>query len=189
MGFSARQAAFALLGFLLFAGPLHAGEIVLPYDIRPGVCPNDFATGGGWEAPGIETLHTAVLGTADFDVNQINQQGLVIVVPVGGGIGDIEVPAYSVYLEDVATPVDDDTNCNCTDEGPDGFLDLVVRFDQDAMIDALGHCGHPGDEVVLCLRGVLNDETPFHGCDCIELIGGPLATGPGTWGQTKAEYR
>jgi hypothetical protein len=41
-------------------------------------------------------------------------------------------------LEDVGRPMADPPDeCNCTTEGPDGYLDLVLHFDVQAILDTL----------------------------------------------------
>ena len=46
-------------------------------------------------------------------------------------------PIRSGY-EDVATPVSDISDCNCTKDGPDGHLDLTLKFDTQEIVAALG---------------------------------------------------
>ena len=78
-------------------------------------------------------------------------------------------PLRSGY-EDVATPVSDSNDCNCTTDGPDGFLDLTLKFKTQRIVEAVGDV-NDGDVRVLTLTGVLLDpipfETPIEGADCI----------------------
>ena len=96
-------------------------------DIKPGSCPSPL------NVKGIGVLPVAVLGTADFDVAQIDITTLWI-----GGVA----PLRSAY-EDVTTPFDPATgkeDCfeDCTYEGPDGFLDLALKFSVQEIVGALG---------------------------------------------------
>jgi hypothetical protein len=184
----AKQQVFALLGPVLFAfaGPGLAQELEVSFDIHPTSCPNPFEPGDFLRSP---TFPTALLGTDELDTSHVSLDNLVIVVPVGGGRGGIEIPPDHVSFDDVATPVEDNSNCACTTDGPDGYQDLVLHFDHDAIADALGPV-QPGDEYVLCLRGELDDGTTFQGCDCIWIVGGgpPVAVESTSWGRTKVKY-
>ncbi|MHC4891262.1 MAG: hypothetical protein ACYTEO_17555, partial [Planctomycetota bacterium] len=71
-------------------------------------------------------------------------------------------------------PVSDINDCNCITEGPDGFLDLTLKFKTQRIVEALGNVDH-GDVLTLELTGVLLDpppyETPIEGADCILIRG------------------
>jgi hypothetical protein len=111
-------------------------------------------------------------------------------VPSGGGLqtaGANYVYPIQIGLEDVATPVEDPSRCNCTEEGADGFEDLTVQFDADDIAAALGAIWG-GQRIHLCIEGELLDGTPFRGCDCIIIVG-PVSVEAGTWGRMKASYR
>ncbi len=77
-------------------------------------------------------------------------------------------------LEDVAGPVSDNNDCNCTTDGPDGFLDLTLKFKTQRIVEAIGDV-NDGDVLTLELTGVLYDpppyETPIEGADCIVIRG------------------
>jgi len=64
-------------------------------------------------------------------------------------------------LEDVATPYEPFTGkenkTDCTTEGPDGFLDLTLKFNTQEIVAALGSV-EDGDVVVLYLTGNLMEE-------------------------------
>ena len=160
-----------------------AGDISVSFDIKPTSCPNAFNPPGFF----IQTLPTAILGTDEFDAGNLQPGGLVLVVPGGGGLRDIEIPPTHIGFEDVTTPVIDPEFCECTEDGPDGFLDLTAHFDGDEVAAALGDVS-PGDQIPICIRGFLLDGTPFEGCDCI-LIVGPVSVDAQSWGKTKALYR
>jgi hypothetical protein len=102
----------------------------------------------------------AVLGSEDFDVSSIDVASIRL-----AGVA----PIRSSY-EDVATPVSDANECECSTEGPDGFPDLKLKFETQRVVEAIGEVDH-GDELVLELTGVLSDETPIEGSDCVIIRG------------------
>ncbi len=136
--------------------------VPVPVDIKPQSCPNPLNI----KAKGV--LPVAILGTGEFDVSDINPQSLQLlgVVPVRHA------------LEDVATPfVPSNGNNNdheCTDAGPDGFTDMTLKFDAQAVIQAIeASLGRPvtdGEELVLPLEGELFDGTPFVGEDVVVIL-------------------
>lgn len=121
-------------------------------DIKPQSCPNPLNV----NSKGV--LPVAILGSADLDVLDIELVSLTLV-----GIAPIRVT-----FEDVATPfVGDKNNClDCTTEGPDGFLDLSLKFDMQQIVNAIGPV-QDGDCLALPLDGELDDGTPFTGEDVI----------------------
>ena len=60
--------------------------------------------------------------------------------------------------------------CGCTESGPDGFLDLTLKFRMRDILDAIGSATS-GDQV-LTLTGTLLDGTPIEGQDCVVIVGG-----------------
>ena len=64
---------------------------------------------------------------------------------------------------------DPQTECECTTDGRDGFIDLCLKFDKKAIINALGGVNFD-QEYPLTLSGVLNDGTPIEGKDCIVFV-------------------
>ena len=142
------------------AGRLHSIALVpepalaVHVDIKPQSCPNPLNV----HKQGI--LPVAILGGEDFDVNAIDA--------VSARLGAVAAIRHS--YEDIATPVVDENDCNCTSEGPDGFLDLSLKFDTQEIVDTLGDV-NDGDVLTLVLEGVLTDETPIEGSDCVVIIG------------------
>jgi hypothetical protein len=127
-------------------------------DIKPGSCPNPVNV----KSSGV--LPVAILGSADYDITTID--------PTSIRLAGVE-PLRSSY-EDVATPVSDVNDCNCTTEGPDGFLDLALKFETQRIVEAIGDV-NDGDVLTLELTGVLFDpilfERPIEGADCILIRG------------------
>ncbi len=134
--------------------------IKVAVDIKPGSCPNPVNV----KSSGV--LPIAILGTAtaDYDVTTID--------PTSIRLAGVE-PLRSGY-EDVATPVSDSNDCNCTTGGPDGLLDLTLKFATQRIVEAIGDV-NDGDVLTLELTGVLFDpmpfETPIEGADCILIRG------------------
>jgi hypothetical protein len=120
--------------------------VAVPVDISPEVCPNRLKM----KESGI--LQVGILGTADLDVTEIDP---VSVTHEG-------VSALRWHFEDVATPMEPYTgklDCqeDCTTEGPDGLLDLVLMFERDTITGALGTVEN-GECRVLRLEGSMMEE-------------------------------
>ncbi len=102
----------------------------------------------------------AILGTADFDVSEIDVSSILLE----------GVPPIHDRVRDLNTPVTDGLDeCDCTTEGPDGFDDLTLKFRTQEIIAALGPV-NDGDEVVLTLTGSLLDGTLIEGQDCVLIL-------------------
>jgi len=140
-------------GAVLFTTIPAPGWIPATIDIKPGSCPNPFNV----KRRGV--LPVAILGSEDFDVGMIDVASIRL-----AGVD----PNRSGY-EDVATLVMDGDECECTTDGPDGYLDLTLKFKTQDIVEALGEVAD-GEELVLTLTGVLLDETPIEGEDCIRVI-------------------
>jgi hypothetical protein len=87
-------------------------------DIKPHSCPNAFNPG----ANGVLTV--AILGTALFDVNEMDAGTIVV-----NGASPIRSS-----IEDVSTRVVSGTECGCNKQGADGFDDLVLKFNREAIV-------------------------------------------------------
>jgi hypothetical protein len=143
--------------FAVPAGTCVSVTLEAPVDIQPQSCPNPLQLGRRG------TLPIAFLGTADFDVAQVDPTSLSL-----EGVAPLR---WS--LEDVATPFGDDISdppvaTDCTTEGPDGLTDLTLKFDAQEVVAALGAVGR-GDVVVVTLTGELLDGTPIEGEDVIRI--------------------
>jgi hypothetical protein len=120
-------------------------------DVRPGSCPNPITNSRG-------LLPAAILGAADFDVNQIDVSSLRL-----EGVA----PIQSSY-EDVSGPFKGDL-CGCAIAGPDGFLDLTLKFQTREILDAIASSQ---GVIEMTLTGALLDGTPIEGLDCVVFVGG-----------------
>ncbi|MHC4396828.1 MAG: LamG domain-containing protein [Planctomycetota bacterium] len=127
-------------------------------DIKPGSCPNPL----NLSSQGV--LPVAVLGSQDFDVGAIDP----------GSIFLEGVPTIRTSYEDVASPVTDGNECECTVDGPDGYVDLALKFRTQEIVEEL--INTPGDlaegqTLALELRGELTDGRVIAGSDCVVLVG------------------
>jgi len=135
-------------------------EIPVPVDVKPTSCRNPLRTGSKGVLP------VAILGTEDFDVSQIDPASIVLagVSPLRWAMFDVAAP-YEPYLgkEDAF---------DCTTAGPDGFMDLTLKFKTQEVVVALGDVSD-GDVLVLPLTGNLLEEfggTPIVGEDVIVIL-------------------
>jgi hypothetical protein len=123
--------------------------IPIPVDIKPQSCRNPLEV----DKKGV--LPVAILGTADFDVSEIDPATVEL----------MGVAPLRWAMEDVATPyepyVGKQDAFDCTEAGPDGFVDLTLKFDAQEIVAALGDVSD-GDVLVLHLRGLLKDEFGSH---------------------------
>lgn len=153
-----------------------SGATTVALDVKPGSCPNALNPNAHGRVP------VAILGNAGFDVSQIDPSSLLLgcVAPIG------------TQLEDVGTPFFDNS-CGCTTDGPDGVMDLTMKFETADIAAILS--GLAVEE--LTLTGRLVDGTPIEGSDCIRLVpstrGGRDGVGKAvtdwSWGQVKRLYR
>ena len=104
------------------------------------------------------------LGSSEFDVNSID----IASVRLAG------VSAVRSSFEDVAALVNDTNECACTDAGPDGFKDLVLKFKTTEIAqEIIKAAGEPnkGDIILLPLEGFLLNNRPITGSDCVTVVG------------------
>jgi hypothetical protein len=91
-------------------------------DVKPQSCPNPVNV----KSKGL--LPVAVLGTEDFDVSSVDPSAVTL----------LGVPPITWHYEDVSSPVGEDSEpCECTEAGPDGYLDLVFQFDTQEVVAAM----------------------------------------------------
>lgn len=132
-------------------------EVSVPVDIKPTSCPNPLNV----NSKGV--LPVAILGTDTFDVTDVD--------PATVRLEGVAPLRWS--LEDVATPFDGEITegcCECcTIAGPDGFMDLTLKFDTQEIVAALSKV-EDGDCLRLTLTGELYDGTDIMGIDVIKVI-------------------
>jgi uncharacterized protein YegL len=99
--------------------------VEVPIDVHPRSCPNPFnVTRRG-------VLPVAIVGTADFDVTTIDLSTIRLegVEPQRSSFEDVVAP-YEPYTGKT-------DELDCTTAGPDGYLDLVLHFDAQAVAAAI----------------------------------------------------
>ena len=120
-------------------------------DIKPGSCPNPLNV----KSKGV--LQVAVLGSNNINVKEIDFSTIEL-----EGVARIRNS-----IEDVSTPAASPEDCNS--DGPDGFVDLCLKFDTQEIVNAIGQV-EDGQKVSLTLTGNLNDGTPIEGKDFVRII-------------------
>ncbi len=131
-----------------------AQPMVVDFDIKPQSCPNPLNTNSKG------TLPVAILGTDVFDVNDVDPATLLL-----EGVAPLRW-----YLRDVSTPMYAGAEvCECNEDSADGYMDLTVKFDRQAIVAALGTVSD-GDEIVLTLTGMTVGGVEIMGQDCVAII-------------------
>jgi uncharacterized repeat protein (TIGR01451 family) len=141
--------------------PVSGGEIEVYFDIKPGSCPNPLNP----KSNGV--LPVAILGTADFDIRDIDPATVRL---TREGMGATVAPLRWAF-EDVATPFDGEP-CDCHELTVDGYEDMTLKFDTQEVLNTLGLGARRGETVPLMIVGSLFDETDFSGEDCVRIKGG-----------------
>jgi hypothetical protein len=129
------------------------------FDIKPGGCPNPI----NGKSRGV--LPAAVLGTDEVDVTLINTASLRL----GTGMSnDVAYPIRHSF-EDVGAPfIGNVVNCrSCSEEGPDGYLDLTLKFSTQEVFSIIGNTS--GD-ITLVIHGAFTDGTEFEGEDVVITV-------------------
>ena len=135
-------------------------DIAVPVDIKPTSCRNPFNVGQKGVTP------VAILGTGDFDVTQVDLTSVMLegVAPIRWAYDDVATP-FERFIGKV-DPFD------CTTDGPDGFVDLSLKFKSQELVTAIGAVVD-GEVLVLTLTGNLLEEfggTPIIGEDVIVAL-------------------
>lgn len=143
------RALFPVLTVFLLSSALAFAQVEptsVTIDIKPGSCKNPF----NLKSRGV--LPVVVLGSETLDVATIDVASIRLSLPGADPLTVGVAPVRSAQ-EDVGA-------ADCALEGPDGFVDLVLKFrTQDVVkilpVDELTR----GDTVTLVLTGTLADET------------------------------
>jgi len=179
--FATPTLAAILIGAMLL--PVHAQEeikaeaITVTMDIKPGSCPNSINTNQkglvsvailGEQKLGDALLEEAVVaeknrGEKKLDLREIKVESLKL-----NGVLSVKAD-----FEDVATPYTGKISGErladeCHELGPDGFEDLVMKYETQALVKAIDR-QHKTDQDVLTLRmtGELKDGTQIVAEDVI----------------------
>ncbi len=129
------------------------GVVSVYLDIKPRSCPNAFSTKS-------RLLPVAILGTEAFDVTTVD----LATVQLEG------VPPLRTSFKDVSTPVEPGGEfCECDTLGPDGFMDLNLKFDSEGIVAALEPV-YDGETRVLTITGMTDAGTAIQGEDCVVII-------------------
>ena len=135
--------------------------VTFPLDIKPGGCPNSVNV----KSRGI--LPAAVLGMPERDVSSIDAATVVL---TREGV-DEGVAPVKVSTDDVGSGTPGET-CECSEAGPDGVPDLVLKFKTQDLVEALGlDALGKGESHLLTLEGVLTNGERFTASDCVRLVG------------------
>jgi hypothetical protein len=124
-------------------------------DVRPRSCPNPI------NAKSNGLLPVAVLGTAEFDVNDID-------------VSSLRLAGAAPYLSDygdAAAPFGGEEVCGCSAADVDGHTDLMLKFVTKEV--AAGVVASQSGDQTATLTGSLLDGTPIEGQDCLIFVGGP----------------
>lgn len=125
-------------------------------DIKPGSCPNPINV----KSKGL--IPVAILGTYDFDVNEIDIASISLlgVAPIKSSFEDVATPFEAFNEEQDAY--------DCNDYGPDEYMDLTLKFKTQEIIDALSDV-NDGDVLVLELTGESYDGIQINGEDVVVI--------------------
>jgi hypothetical protein len=144
---------FIVASLLIFSMPTWAMDV----DIKPVSCPNPLNVKSNGVIP------VAILGTAELDVSQIDPSSVELagVTPLRWSIEDVATPFNGAFQVD---------SLDCTEEGPDGIDDLTLKFDTQAVVEAIrGRDADDRTEVPVDLTGMI-DGTSFEGSDFVLIL-------------------
>ena len=133
------------------SGPCCPMETSVLVDIKPESCPNPLNK----KSKGVTPM--AILGTADFDVTEIDVATLRIngASPVKSAVQDVATP----YDNEFGDPV---SKYECTIEAEDGYMDLTLKFKTQDILDGLD----TGVQIME-ITGTTLDGTPIKGQDVV----------------------
>jgi hypothetical protein len=139
-------------------------SINVALDVKPTACPNPLNVNAGGVLP------VAIVGTEDLDVTHIDPATvqLMLLDPLRGNYEDVCTP----YLPLVGKA----SQYDCIEEGPDGFMDMTLKFDNQDVAMALEFLSGgltDGEEILVTLTGnLLRDYggIPIVGEDVVRII-------------------
>jgi hypothetical protein len=120
-------------------------KIEVPVDVHPTSCPNPVNVGSKGLTP------VAILGTETFDVSTVDPATVMLqgIAPIRWAIEDVATP-YEPFLGKEGPYA-------CNTDGPDGYFDLTLKFETQALAEALGVV-YDRAVVVVTLTGSLKEE-------------------------------
>ncbi len=145
-------------GWIISQAPVGICTDPVPLDIKPDSCPNPL----NLSSKGL--LPVAIPGSEDFDVTEIDVASIRLegISPIRSG------------LDDVITPLTEPNECDCSDQGSDGFTDLTLKFDTQLIVAELLESNPQLSKhqvLNLSITGNLLDGRRIDGADCVELVG------------------
>lgn len=129
-------------------------------DINPGTCPNLL----NLKSKGV--IHIAIIGTSDFDVATVDTKTILLKLNPDG---KKRVAPIRWNYENVATPFKGEL-CDCHDLNGDEYMDLVLTFRTQELVETLQLGEFAGETISLTITGNLKaDEggTSIKGKDCL----------------------
>lgn len=135
-----------------------ANALEVPFDIHPTSCPNPI------NRSRCSVIPAAICGFDGFDVHEIDISTLNIqgVYPIRYAFEDVVTPYYPFIGKEL-------DKMSCTTDGPDGFKDLTLKFDNLQISDIIR--GYNKNDVVrLTIEGNLKSGTPIIGEDIIIIV-------------------
>jgi hypothetical protein len=133
-------------------------------DIKPTSCPNPINVGSNGNNAAVSI---AVLGTAAQDVMNIDPTTIAL-----WSEDCVTGPVYALDFayEDVSAPFDATARCECTTAGPDGIVDLRLRFARLDLVNGLGLAGQlKGTTHRLVLSASTYDGCELIASDCVRI--------------------
>ena len=126
-------------------------SMTVELDVHPAGCPNPLNK----KSKGVTPM--AILGTADLDVTTIDVSTLQIngVSPTRSALEDVATP----YEGGLSDPLSRD---DCSEAGADGFMDLTLKFDTQAVLENVDK-----GVQMMEITGETLDGTPFTGQDVV----------------------
>lgn len=141
-------------------------EVEVSVDIKPGSWPNPINLG----SKGV--ISVAICGTDEFDVLTVDPASIRLTIEDLEG----EVAPLRWSYEDVATPYTGEEGGGHALTG-DGFIDLVLKFDTQELVNTLILTYHIGETIPLIIKGNLKEENggaPLKGQDFVRILGKAL---------------
>ena len=143
-------AVTAVVAMLIFGTKASKGSQDDRVDFMPGFCPNTLNI----DKKGVFHVAIANVGSGTLNNSAVRLNG-VLVSPISSSFLDQSRP-YGVQ------PASDCTTCN---GGPDGNTDLILKFDTQTVVNAIGGSWSNGNCVPVCLQTNLGS-----GCDYLRIL-------------------